>query len=114
MPENRLSLRSESFGIAVKSLTVEQFWSQVTDLGIDEVDLMKLECEGAEYQILFELSALVLMDLIGWIHGEWNSRKDNLMLINLLSKTHVFNIDPNYPHSVGMFASHWILRPAGE
>ena len=56
------------------------------------------------------------MDRIGWIRGEWHSCKDNLPLANLISQTHVFNIDPNYPHSVGMFMAHRvikILRKAG-
>jgi FkbM family methyltransferase len=52
-----LEPRYLDFGIEVPSLTVEQFWSQVTDLGIDEVDLIKLDCEGAEYLIISELSA---------------------------------------------------------
>ena len=101
-----LEPRYRDFGIEVPSLTVEQFWTQVTDFGIDEVDLIKLDCEGAEYLIISELSALGLMDRIGWIRGEWHSRKDNILLANLLSQTHVFNIDPNYPHSVGMFVAH--------
>jgi hypothetical protein len=50
------------------------------------------------------------MDRIGWIRGEWHSRKDNLLLANLLGQTHVFNIDPNYPHSVGMFVAHRVAR----
>jgi hypothetical protein len=78
----------------------------ITDFGIYKVDLIKLDCEGAEYLIVTELSALGLMDRIGWIRGEWHSRKDNLLLANLLCQTHVFNIDPNYPHSVGMFVAH--------
>jgi hypothetical protein len=49
------------------------------------------------------------MDRIGWIRGEWHSRKDNLLLANLLGQTHVFNIDPNYPHSVGMFVAHRVV-----
>ncbi len=31
------------------------------------------------------------------------------LLANLLSQTHVFNIDPNYPHSVGMFVAHRVI-----
>jgi hypothetical protein len=54
------------------------------------------------------------MDRIGRIRGEWHIRKDNLLLANLLGQTHVYNIDPNYPHSVGMFVAHRILRPASE
>jgi hypothetical protein len=59
--------------------------------------------------IISELSALGLMDRIGWFRGEWHSRKDNLLLANPLGQTHVFNIDPNYPHSVGMFVAHRII-----
>jgi FkbM family methyltransferase len=98
--------RYRDFSVEVPSLTVEQFWSQVTGFGIDEVDLIKLDCEGAEYLIISELSVLGLMDHFGWIRGERHNRKDNLLLANLLSQTHVFNIDPNYPHSVGMFVGH--------
>ena len=60
---------------------------------------------------LIDWPALGLMDRIGWIRGEWHSRKDNLLLANLLSQTHVFNIDPNYPHSVGMFVAHRVAAP---
>jgi len=76
------------------------------DFGIDEVDLIKLDCEGAECINLSELSASGQTDRIGWIRREWHSRKDNLLLANLLSQTQVFNIDPNFPHSVGMFVAH--------
>ena len=59
------------------------------DFGIDEVDLIKLDCEGAEYLIVSEISALGLMDRIGWIRGKWHSRKNNLLLANLLGQTNV-------------------------
>jgi hypothetical protein len=39
------------------------------------------------------------MDRIGWIRGEWHSRKDNLLLANIISQIHPLNIDPNNPHS---------------
>jgi hypothetical protein len=87
-------------------VAVEPFWTQVTDFGIDEVDLIKLAWERAEYLIISELSTLGLMDRIGWIRSEWHSRKDNLLLANLFGQPHVFNIDPNYPHAVGMFVTH--------
>ncbi len=101
-----LDPRYRDFGVEVPSLTVEQFWSRVVDFGIDEVDLMKLDCEGGEYLIISELSALGHMDRVGWIRGEWHSRKDNLLLANFLGQTHAFNIDPNPLHSVGMFVAH--------
>jgi hypothetical protein len=49
------------------------------------------------------------MDRIGWIRGEWHSRKDNLPLANLLGQTHICNVDPHHPHSAGMFVAHRIL-----
>jgi hypothetical protein len=91
---------------SARIVAVEPFWTQVTDFGIDEVDLIKLAWEGAEYLVISELSARGLMDRIGWIRGEWHSRKDNLLLANLFGQPHVFNIDPNYPHAVGMFVTH--------
>lgn len=100
--------RHSDFGFQVDSITPNDLWQILGDVGIDEVDLLKLDCEGAEYLIVSELSALGLMDRIGWIRGEWHSRKDNLLLANFLNQTHIFNIDPNYPHSVGMFVAHRI------
>jgi hypothetical protein len=78
----------------------------LADIKINEADLLKLDWEGAEYLIISELSALGLMDRIGWLRSECNSRKDNLLLANPLGQTHVFNIDPNYPYEVGMFVGH--------
>ena len=80
------------------------------NFSIDEVELIKLDCEGAKCPIISELSDQVLMDRIGWIRGEWHIRKDNLLLASLLSQTHVFNIEPIYPHVVGMLVAHWILK----
>ena len=80
------------------------------NFGIDEFELIKLDYEGAKCSIISELSAQVLMDRIGWIRGEWHIRKDNLLLASLLSQTHAFNIEPNYPHVVGMLVAHWILK----
>jgi len=104
-----LQPRHSDFGLPVDALSPKDLWQILADIGIDEVDLLKLDCEGAEYLIVSDFSALGIMDRIGWIRGEWHSRKDNLLLANLLSQTHVFNIDPNYPHSVGMFVAHRIL-----
>jgi hypothetical protein len=88
-----LGPRYRDFGIEVPSPTVEQFWTQVTVFGIDEVDMIKLDCEGAEYLITSTLSALGLMDRLGWIQGEWHRRKDNPLLASLFGQTHIFNID---------------------
>ena len=40
-----LKPRHRDFDNEVPSLTVEHFWPQVTGLGIDEVELIKLDCE---------------------------------------------------------------------
>jgi FkbM family methyltransferase len=104
-----LQPRHSDFGLRVDALSPKDLWQILADVGIDEVDLLKLDCEGAEYLIISDLSALGLMDRIGWIRGEWHSRNNNLLLANLLGQTHVFNIDPNYPHSVGMFVAHRII-----
>jgi hypothetical protein len=76
------------------------------DFGVDEFDLIKLDCGGADYLIVSKISASGLMDRIRCIRGEWHNRKDNLLLANLPSQTHIFNTDPNYPQAVGMFVVH--------
>jgi len=104
-----LQPRHSDFGLQVDALSPKDLWQILADVGIDEVDLLKLDCEGAEYLIISEFSALGLMDRIGWIRGEWHSRKDNLLLANCLCQTHLYNIDPNLPHEVGMFVGHRML-----
>jgi hypothetical protein len=46
---------------------------------------------------------------IVWLRSECHSRKDNLLLAKPLGQTHVFNIDPNLPDSVGMFVGHRMI-----
>ena len=103
---DKLEPRQSDFGLQVDSITPEDLWNILSDVSIDEVDLLKLDCEGAEYLIVSEFSALGLMDRVGWIRGEWHSRKDNLLLANCLGQTHAFHIDPNQPHEVGLFIAH--------
>ena len=54
------------------------------------------------------------MDRVGWIRGEWHSRKDNHLLAGFLAQTHIFHIDPNPPHSVGMFVAHRVIKDSVE
>ena len=103
-----LQPRHSDFGLQVDAITPSDLWQMLADVGIDEVDLLKLDCEGAEYLIVSEFSASGTMDRIGWIRGEWHSRKDNVLLGNCLGQTHAYNIDPNLPHEVGMFVGHRI------
>jgi len=65
----------------------ESLGPRYRDFGIDEIDLIKLDCEGVEGIIVSTLSASGLMDRIRCIRGEWHSRKDNLLLANLLAQT---------------------------
>ncbi len=103
---DELKPRNRHFGIEVPAITTEGFWQQIAEFGITEVDLLKLDCEGAEYLILPELSRLGLLQHIGWIRGEWHSRKDNPILAAALENAHAFNIDANQPHDVGLFVGH--------
>jgi hypothetical protein len=56
-----LEPRYRDFGVEVPSVTFEQIWAQAADFGIDEVDLIKLDCEGSEYLIVSELPALYVL-----------------------------------------------------
>jgi FkbM family methyltransferase len=56
-----LEPRYRDFGVEVPSVTFEQICAQAADFGIDEVDLIKLDCEGSEYLIVSELPALYVL-----------------------------------------------------
>jgi FkbM family methyltransferase len=56
-----LEPRYRDFGVEVPSVTFEQVCAQAADFGIDEVDLIKLDCEGSEYLIVSELPALYVL-----------------------------------------------------
>jgi FkbM family methyltransferase len=103
---NALEPRSGEFGIEVDSISTEDLWTILIEEGIEEVDLMKLDCEGAEYAILPDLARTGAMPSIGWIRGEWHCSKQNPILSSALARTHAFNIDPNLPHEVGLFIAH--------
>jgi len=83
-----------------------ELWGTVIEWGVEEIDLLKLDCEGAEYLVIPELSALELMSRVGWIRGEWHCRKQNPILASTLVRTHASNIDVNLPHDVGLFIAH--------
>lgn len=79
-----LAPRHRDFGIEVPGVTTEDLWQRIVEFGITEIDLLKLDCEGAEYLILPELSRLAVLQYVGWIRGEWHSGKDNLLLARLV------------------------------
>lgn len=100
--------RHSDFGIQVHGITIDTFWEvEVQEFfDNDEIDLIKLDCEGAEYLILPGLARMGVMNRIGWIRGEWHDWDSNVLLEKSLSDTHVYNIDPNRPHEVGLFIAH--------
>lgn len=59
------------------AITTEQLWQKLADFGVTEVELLKLDCEGAEYVILHELAGQGRLANVGWIRGEWHCRKQN-------------------------------------
>lgn len=103
---DELSPRDRDFGIEVPAIDTERLWETLAAHGIEEIDLLKLDCEGAEYTLLPELARLGHLARIGWIRGEWHSRKDNDILTHALATTHAHHIAPNHPHEVGLFIAH--------
>jgi FkbM family methyltransferase len=101
-----LEPRAGEFGMQVDAISTEDLWTLLQEEGMQEVDLLKLDCEGAEYAILPELARLGAMKSIGWIRGEWHYRKQNPLLASALVRTHAYNIDLNLPHEVGLFIAH--------
>ncbi len=98
--------RHRDFGIEVPAITVKDLWRRIVEFRITDVDLLKLDSEGAEYLILPELSRLGLLQQAGWIRGEWHSKVNNCVISQSLTHTHSFHIDPNEPHDVGLFIGH--------
>ncbi len=94
------------FGIEVPALTVQQLWTRISQVGIDEIDLLKLDCEGAEYIVLPELMAMGMMCKVGWIRGEWHCSPSNPLLAAAMAETHEFHLCPNPPHANGPFIAH--------
>lgn len=101
-----LNERPGDFGVEVPALTTGELWDQLKSFGIQQVDLVKLDCEGAEYTILPEPNRMNLLFHVGWLRGEWHCRDANLILNESLDSTHSFHIDLNEPHDVGLFLAH--------
>jgi FkbM family methyltransferase len=60
--------------------------------GNPEIDLLKLDCEGADGEILERLAAAGRMRRIGWLRGEWHYRANIPRIEAALAPTHIFNI----------------------
>ncbi len=103
---NDLDERYGNFGVSVPAITTETLWERLVEFGHTEVDLLKLDCEGAEYTILESLSENNRLPQVGWIRGEWHGRRHKQRLAQALSGTHVYHVDPNPPHQCGLFIAH--------
>jgi FkbM family methyltransferase len=103
---NDLDPRYGDFGVSVPAITTEALWKRLADFGLTEVDLLKLDCEGAEYTILESLAEHERLPQVGWIRGEWHGRRHKQRLAKALAVTHVYHVDPNPPHQCGLFIGH--------
>jgi FkbM family methyltransferase len=101
-----LDPRYGDFGVLVPSITTGVLWERLIEFGIGEVDLLKLDCEGAEYTILESLAENCRLAQVGWIRGEWHGRRHKQRLAEALAETHVAHIDVNKPHECGLFVAH--------
>jgi FkbM family methyltransferase len=102
---------AEDFPAAPPTTLVEaQDVIRLLDLhGNPEIDLLKLDCEGADGEILERLAAAGRMRRIGWLRGEWHYRANIPRIEAALAPTHIFNIHRGEA-SWGAFIAH---RKAG-
>jgi FkbM family methyltransferase len=103
---NDLDPRQGDFGVTVSAMTTDELWGVTTKFDMREIDLLKLDCEGAEYTILESLVATGRLSLVGWIRGEWHGRRHKQRIAEALAGTHVYHVDPNPLHPCGLFIAH--------
>jgi len=73
--------------------------------GRPPIDLLKLDCEGAEGEILLALQAAGYLARVGWIRGEWHFERNLPRIRQALGETHRLQIDePGEPW--GAFVAH--------
>lgn len=76
------------------TLTVER--AGIVDLldrhGRPTIDLLKLDCEGAEGEILLALARGGHLERVNWIRGEWHFHQNIGRIEQALRQTHAFHI----------------------
>jgi FkbM family methyltransferase len=55
--------------IRLKAMSIVKLWR---DRGLTSCDLLKIDCEGAEYSIISALRQAKLLPQVDWITGEWH------------------------------------------
>jgi FkbM family methyltransferase len=69
------------------------------------IDLLKLDCEGAEGEILLALRDAGCLDRVRWIRGEWHFPDNAVMVAEALRGTHEAHIDRSH-NKRGFFIAH--------
>jgi len=70
------------------------------------IDLLKLDCEGAEGEILLALRDAGCLKRVRWIRGEWHFPANAERVAEALRDTHEAHIDPGGGYHVGFFIAH--------
>jgi FkbM family methyltransferase len=73
--------------------------------GNPHIDLLKLDCEGAEGEILERLAAAGRMHRIGWLRGEWHYLANLPRIEAALAPTHTYHLHHG-EHSWGGMIAH--------
>ena len=60
--------------------------------GRPTIDLLKLDCEGAEGEILLALARVGHLERVNWIRGEWHFHQNIGRIEQALRQTHTFHI----------------------
>jgi FkbM family methyltransferase len=99
----------EPFDADVAPPTVTVDATGIVDLlakyGAPVIDLLKLDCEGAEGAILEALDAAGLMKRVGWIRGEWHYFENIPRIEAALEKTHTYSFHRGHT-PWGAFIAH--------
>lgn len=73
----------------------------LTQYNLQEIDLLKLDCEGSETNIVRELAELEIIPRIGAIRGEWHGEHAKRVLSEMLEITHEVSIkSPEEPRGL--------------
>ena len=72
---NDLDPRYGDFGVRVPAITTEELWQRLVEFGIDDVHLLKLDCEGAEYPLLEHLLDTGVAKRVDLLLIEWHAHR---------------------------------------
>lgn len=87
----------------VRAVSVLDFLAE--EPGDPVIDLLKLDCEGAEGEILEALRGAGRLERVRWIRGEWHFPANAGRVAAALAETHVTHVDLSYPQQ-GFFIAH--------